>query len=343
MIDIVRWIKSKMTPIRVHHGYRKDAVGGPFVKLERMNQYFPDWDRYYNIIYSVSGCDFPVDRIERAKKRGVKIVCHCNSCWHPAYAEDWRNKNRFLEPVHNDLADFIVYGSEQARLGASLYLGKSNAPWEKIYNAVDTDFFVPNPQPMRRPPMIMAAGLQSIRHRLDPLIHAMALIAKELPGARLIIAGKLKAGAGLWDCGPETVAQMIEASGFKDVDFIPQYKQEEAPSIYHRADVLVHLKHMDWTPNVVAEAMACGIPVVHTGNGGVPEIVKDSGISLNVPTDWETIQVPTPEQVADGVVRAYRQREELAKKARSIAVEDYSLSQWAKRHEVIFKNLLKLT
>jgi glycosyltransferase involved in cell wall biosynthesis len=340
-MNVKKWVKSWVTPIRVHHGYRKDAVGGPFVKLQRMNDYFPDWDRYYNLIYAVSGCDFPVDRIERAKKRGVKIVCHCNSCWHPAYAEDWRHKNRFLEPVHNELADFIVYGSEQARLGASLYLGKSTAPWEKIYNAVDVDFFVPEINPLPRPPTILAAGLQNIRHRLEPLIRAMPLIERELPEVKLIIAGKIKSGGkGDWDCSETWLHDLIAQVGFKKIEFIPQYKQEEAPAIYQRADVLVHLKHMDWTPNVVAEAMACGIPIVHTGNGGVPEIVKDAGVSLGIPTDWEKIQVVDPELLARAVVEGYQNRERLSKRAREIASSEYAMDEWARRHQGIFDRLI---
>lgn len=340
-MNFKKWAKSLVTPIRVHHGYQKGAVGGPFVKLQRMNDFFPDWDRYYNLIYSVSGCDFPVDRIVKAKKRGVKIVCHCNSCWHPAYAVDWRHKNRFLEPVHNDLADFIVYGSEQARLGASLYLGKSTAPWEKIYNAVDIDFFVPGVNMTDRPPTILAAGLQNIRHRLEPLIRAMPLIDKELSGVRLIIAGKIKsAGSGDWDCSEIWLKALIEEVGLKNIEFIPQYKQEEAPSIYQCADVLVHLKHMDWTPNVVAEAMACGLPIVHMGNGGLPEIVKGAGVSLDVPVDWENIRIPSSEAVARGAIEAYKQKDRLSQMARKIAEEDFSMEKWALRHEILFKKLI---
>ena len=271
----------------------------------------------------------------------MKIVCHCNSCWHPAYAEDWRNKNRFLEPVHNELADFIVYGSEQARLGAGLYLGKSDAPWEKIYNAVDVDFFVPAPSSPDRPPTILASGLQNIRHRLEPLIRAMPMIEKDLSGVKLIIAGKIKsAGPGDWDCSESWLRNLIEGVGFKNIEFIPQYQQEEAPSIYQRADLLVHLKHMDWTPNVVAEAMACGLPIVHMGNGGVPEIVGKAGVSLEVATDWERIQIPTPERVALGVVTGYRDKERLSKQAREIAVKEYSMRNWVSRHQIIFKKLL---
>ena len=69
-MNFFQLLKSFVTPIRVHHGYQKGAVGGPFVKLQRMNDFFPEWDKYYNLIYSVSGCDFPVDRIVKAKKRG---------------------------------------------------------------------------------------------------------------------------------------------------------------------------------------------------------------------------------------------------------------------------------
>jgi glycosyltransferase involved in cell wall biosynthesis len=44
--------------------------------------------------------------------------------------------------------------------------------------------------------------------------------------------------------------------------------------VYRCADVYVHAAHVDTFPNTVLEALACGIPVVATAVGGVPEQLR---------------------------------------------------------------------
>ncbi|MEM1156891.1 MAG: glycosyltransferase [Verrucomicrobiota bacterium] len=264
-----------------------------------------------------------------------------NSCWHPAYADDFDEKNHLLKMLHSEYADYVVYGSQQAMLGAERYLGPINLRHCRIFNAVDITHFTVGEKLYARP-QVLAAGLHQFTHRLKPLILAMPEVAQAVPDVELVIAGKLVEGEGICDCGPDTIRAIVQQSGFKQVRFIDTYTQQEAPEIYRRANVLVHLKHMDWTPNVVAEAMACGVPVVHTGNGGTPEIVDDAGVSLNIPADWDHILEADPAVVAAAIVKVLEEQGSLAKRAREIAYTRFNLEEWIREHEEIFSELLQL-
>ena len=150
----------------------------------------------------------------------------------------------------------------------------------------------------------------------------------------------INGGEGIFDCSEETIKALIEKVGLQSVEYVSKYTQEEAPEIYARGDVLVHLKHMDWTPNTVIEGMACGLPIVHAGNGGMNELVGEAGVSLDLPQDWDHIHTPEPSFLAEKIIEAYEQRQKLGKKARQIAVERYEIKSWVEAHRQIFASLL---
>lgn len=327
---------SKRFKIRVCHGGRKRGIGGPAVKLSRMNRFFPNYQYFYNIIYSVSS-SVPADVCARARTRGIKIVQHINSLYHPAYRSNFDEMNKPYKAIYQ-LADYIVFGSEFAKAGAKKYFGELPAPHEIIYNSVDVRHFTPSLRPPDRF-NILAIGSHYIRHRIEPLIMAMPEIVRQFPNARLIIAGSLKAGEGIFNCSKESFVKLARDAGVDNIEFIAQYTQQDAPEIYGLGDVLVHLKHMDWTPNTIIEAMACGLPVLHVGNGGMHELVGDAGISLDLPFDWEQIHTPDIKDLAKSIIELYELRVEKGKTARQIAVERFNMDMWAQKHMEIFESL----
>lgn len=327
--------------VRVNHGAASSGIGGPNVKLRRMQDHFANYSFRYNIIYSVSA-KIPPAVCTSAGKRGVKIVQHINSVFHPAYRPNYDQLNKPFKQILN-VADYVVFGSNFAREGAERYLGKCTAPSVIIYNGVDTSHFTPaKGQPGRF--NILAVGVHYIRHRIEPLILAMPHVNKMYPDAKLIIAGPLKNGGGIFDCSQKSFVQLAEKVGAdRNVEFLPHYTQEEAPGIMALGDILVHLKHMDWTPNTVIEAMACGVPVLHTGNGGLPEIVGEAGLSLDMPDDWDNIHIPDPEFLAEKIIGLYEIRKEKSEIARTEAVQRFDLKVWAEKHHEIFDGLLDRT
>lgn len=69
-------------------------------------------------------------------------------------------------------------------------------------------------------------------------------------------------------------AESSEQAGIKFIytDYIADHN--ELVRYYRAADIYVHVARADTFPNVVLEALACGLPVVANNVGGVPEQVK---------------------------------------------------------------------
>jgi len=75
-------------------------------------------------------------------------------------------------------------------------------------------------------------------------------------------------------------------------------------------------------PNVIGEALACGIPIISTKAGDIEEIVEDCGI---------LVETQSPAALADAWIEAleqtYEQREKLSLKCRERALEKYELNK----------------
>jgi glycosyltransferase involved in cell wall biosynthesis len=68
----------------------------------------------------------------------------------------------------------------------------------------------------------------------------------------------------------------------RNVKYLGNISPQNLPFYLRGADAMVHLTWLDCCSNSVVEAIACGLPVLHSSNGGTKEIVKDSGIMLSL-------------------------------------------------------------
>ncbi len=116
------------------------------------------------------------------------------------------------------------------------------------------------------------------------------------------------------------------------------YLEDEAALsfVYSAADVFVLPTLQDNFPNTALEALACGLPVVGSRVGGVPEIVRDGFTGLLVEPD-------SPDALANGVKKLLdspEQRMEMGANCRRVAVEEYSLERQARRYIELYESLL---
>lgn len=326
---------------RVHYGYLGTYIGGPVIKVQKLDQYFPHHQYGYNLIYTVNGT-VPAEICRRAKKCGVKVVYNADGVLYGAYhpEEKWRSVNDRFRQTYEQ-ADYIFFQSKFAQFSTEHFLGEPTAPHEILYNAVDTDILKPSEGVKSLNITLLTTGYHRLYYRLEVVVRMTALLKEELPNVRLVIAGRLGQGYGIWDV-EKPIRALVERLNLSDsVIFLPAYSQQEAPQIYQAADVFVHAQWNDTCPSVVIEAMACGLPVVYSNSGGTPELVGDAGIGISSRMSWEEIQIPSYEEFAESVIQVLDRRTEFSKRARERAVRFFDIRDWIERHQQVFESLLK--
>jgi len=300
------------------------------VKFQRLQTAFPNRPRDFNVLY-LGSSSLPGDEqavIRLAKKRRAPIVVNQNGVAYPGWAGSRTDElNDRLRTVLRR-ADHVVYQSEFCKTAADRFLGHPPEAWEVLHNAVDTQEFTPAPGAPAGPPVLLLAGDQFQPYRLATALRTIA----QLPDVRLLVTGSLI----------EDGHALAEQLGVHDrVLFTGRYAQRDAPSVYRRAHLLLHPKVNDPCPNVVLEALACGLPVVHSESGGTPELVGDAGVGVGSDTTWEADVPPDPELLATAVEHALGSLDELRARARSRA-EQFDFAPWVERHRQLFGELVGL-
>lgn len=320
---------------------RSEFAHGGSVKLTYLAENFPHHFPAANLLYAVSSVAHPLQAeiLETAKRKGLKIVVNQNGVAFPAWDSDNYEASNLSLKRSIGFADFIIYQSQFCKDSAERYISPPDMPNEIIHNPVDARLFSPNACPAKPETLtLLLGGNQYEKYRLELALQTLKALHRNDPNAKLIVTGNLwlpRDEAETWT--KQTLRDMNLA---EHVTFTGTYAQTDAPALYSQAHLLLHTKYADPSPGLVLEAMALGMPVVHLDNGGVPELVGDAGIGVHVEHDWDRINLPDPQAIADAVMQVYARREEFSQKARQRAVDLFSLEKFVTRHKEIFEKVL---
>jgi glycosyltransferase involved in cell wall biosynthesis len=153
-----------------------------------------------------------------------------------------------------------------------------------IPNGVDTSRFYPlsedTPSNQRSQTVVCIARLY-YQKGLDMLLQSWYLVHKELPEARLIIAGSGPLAAQL--------TYMAEALNLgESVEFLGA--QSDVTAVLHRGGIAALPSRWEGMPNAILEAMACGLPCIATRVSGTEDIIKHEVNGLLVePEDYQSM------------------------------------------------------
>jgi len=330
-------------PRLFYGGARAGDRGGPLVKIQRLSAQFGEHLWRYNIAYVLSNAPYLPDMaLALLKARGIPIVHNQNGVFYSAWYEgDWKRQNRRMARSFHS-AEYVFYQSEFCRTAAHHFLGVREGSGEILYNAVDTQRFRPHAdattQNLNGVTFLLTGKIGAhLFYRIKSTLQGLAEARKRGLEAKLVIAGGLEPGA-------QTAAQQLIDDLKLDgcARIVGPYSQAEAPALYTSAHAYVTTKHQDPCPNAVLEALACGLPVLYSNTGGVPELVgPEAGVALDCDEDWDRPHVPSTRDIADGMHRIAERAVEMSGAARKRAVLLFDIRDWLNRHDLIFRQLLQ--
>ena len=171
------------------------------------------------------------------------------------------------------------------------------------------------------------------KYGIDDLLRAFSLVRTQYQGRRalkLVIAGTGSLN--------ERLRRMAGALGIGDVPqllgFVPH---ERVPETLREFSVFVCLSIRESFGVSVVEAEACGLPVIVSYVGGLPEVVRDGVTGLVVPAH-------DPEAAAAAIlslVEDDKRRHELGLAGRRFVSENYEWEENAKRMERLYLSMAR--
>jgi len=228
----------------------------------------------------------------------------------------WRYKMRHWRTAHMNLNIVCPSNWLAGCVRESKLLG--NRPVRQIYNPIDTDLFSPQP----REEALKKLGLEGLRNKkiisfgADGATSARRKGYHHLVKALEHLSGDKKEYALLVFGGPKKEKEVmhgIDAYSLGRIDDV-----RTVVTLYNASDVFVLPSERDNLPNVIKEAMVCGVPCVSFDIGGCPDMIshKQDGF-LAKPFD--------PVDLAKGIDWVFANlTPDLKEKVRKIAVQRHN-------------------
>jgi glycosyltransferase involved in cell wall biosynthesis len=241
-------------------------------------------------------------------------------------APDWQSR-MLIRRWHNFLGmqkkvvkglNHVVTVSQQSQQDISSAFKRSLEKIEVIHNGIDTEVFIPKTDIQKVPFRIMATAsadqpLKGVKY----LIRAMKRVTQIYPKAHLVILGKLNEDG--------EIAKLIKELELDYcVEFISGIDNEALVDLYNKACMVVVPSIYEGFGLPAGEAMACGLPVISTNGGALPEVVGDAGI---------IVPIRDSDAITDAIIHLFENPavcQDLAVRARTRILEQFSWQVAAK-------------
>jgi glycosyltransferase involved in cell wall biosynthesis len=231
------------------------------------------------------------------RRYGLPVIITEQAMWGPSMDQHHSVRRQAVWAAQH--CAFHVAISRALRQSIVKYSGDSPR-LRVIPDGVDGSVFrLPPTEHAFTPSQLLFVG--NIRHvkGVDVLLRAVALLAVRRPDVRLVLVGESFYAS--YRAEYERMKQLAVELGISDrVEFAGGKTDEEVVRCMQECAVLVLPSRRESLGMVLAEALACGTPVVATRSGG-PEDIVTPDVGILVPPD-------DPAALADGILQVLERR-----------------------------------
>ncbi|MFT7687208.1 MAG: glycosyltransferase involved in cell wall biosynthesis [Candidatus Azotimanducaceae bacterium] len=295
----------------------------PYTYGRRLTRYFKNHKPKYDILHDNQSLCYGTLKLQQNGQallttihhpitRDLKIALANEENWGMRILiRRWHSFLKMQKKVVRKL-DNIVTVSEVSRVDIADAFSIPSSALTVIHNGIDTDVFQPVPDIKPREYSIMAtASADQPLKGLQYLLCAIALLVPTYPQIHLTVLGKIKTGGDIDNL-------LGELNLGEHLSFVSGIETIEVVKLYARASIVVVPSIYEGFGLPAGEAMACGVPVISTDGGALPEVVGDCGI---------IVPVRNPEAIKDAIAQLFenpKQRKELSRLGRERIVNLFS-------------------
>lgn len=227
------------------------------------------------------------EQIDQAHARNIPFVLRMDGV-----PEDNRNSGKGTRRLveFSRKADYIIYQTNFVRdtVGKMLRSLGADAPNKVIYNGVDTEIFNPDgpKHPLAKNPDVRARILhvnyrKDNNKRFEEVIQMYREFWQFDNKALLVLLGRYPTEWNEHNMG------FFAGERFQKIGVVTEDSYKAM--VMRSCDVMFYPSYADPAPNVVIEAMACGVPIVYQAYGGVREMVGEAGVAISYHNEYSTM------------------------------------------------------
>lgn len=255
----------------------KQAIGGGWTFLRNFKKAVGSQVQFVNSvdecdILMICGCTI-VDKniVHKARLMGKKIVFRVDNV--PRKSRNRRSTPHERMKEYAELCDVVVYQSKWAEMYCKPLCGEGTI----IYNGVDLDIFHPGQEPPEKDIYLYAYHGNNELKSFWQAHYFYQMVHRENPNAEFWFTYDFKrdldelrkAHFDFWNGEKHTYMQKIQ-------------KPEEMANVMRMCKYLIYPSFADASPNIVLEARACGLEILHTvPHGGTQELLDIKDISID--------------------------------------------------------------
>ena len=195
---------------------------------------------------------------------------------------------------------------------------------DRVMNGIDLNIFYPDSKIQKIPSKLVTVASSDVPLKgLDYLLEALSDLIKLYPDISLSIIGEQKKGG-------HTERLLKKLNLEKRVNFFSNLSQEDLRKTYCEAEIAVIPSLYEGFGFAAIEAMACGVPLISTSGGALPEVIKDTGIIIPPKNSKEIYNS------IDFLFSSPDKAKELSEKALNRARSKFSWETIAKKLEKVY-------